>query len=201
MIEKYYKQAIEDAIASLKDDGVIIIPTDTVYGLAALSSSKVAVERIFEIKNRDKSKLLPVIVNSYKMLKTVVEIDDETINKISSFFPGAVTIVAKRNQNFDYYNADTVAVRMIDSPLVNELIDHVNEPLALTSANISTQGNVVNPMDLLDMFDGCIDCIFLDGKSKGYESTMIRISDNGELSLLREGKVSFEKILKEYNNA
>ena len=50
MLEKYYKEAIQDAIDSLKDDGVIIIPTDTVYGLAALSSSKVAIERIYQIK-------------------------------------------------------------------------------------------------------------------------------------------------------
>ena len=47
MLEKYYKNAIDDAINSLKDDGVIILPTDTVYGLAALSSSKVAIERIY----------------------------------------------------------------------------------------------------------------------------------------------------------
>lgn len=200
MLEKYYKEAIQDAIDSLKDDGVIIIPTDTVYGLAALSSSKVAIERIYQIKNRDREKLLPVIVNSYKMLKTVIDIDDNTINKLASFFPGAVTIIAKRNKLFDYFDAPTVAVRMIESPLVDKLIDSVGQPLALTSANISTQGNVSDPMELMEMFDGCIDCIFLAGKVKNQESTMVEILDNGELVLVREGKIPFEKILKEYNN-
>ena len=201
MLDKYYKQAIDDAIEALKNDGVIIIPTDTLYGLAALASSKVAIERIYDMKNREKSKLLPLMVNSYQMLKKVVEIDEETIKKISSFFPGAVTIVAKRNKEFDYYNADTIAVRMIESPLVNKLIESVNEPLALTSANISTKENILDPMKLIDLFDGYIDCIFLDGKMKNQESTIIEILDNKELKLLREGKVSFDKILKEYNNA
>ena len=201
MLEKYYKQAIDDAIESLKDNGVIIIPTDTVYGLACLSSSNEAIERIYEIKNRDRSKLLPVIVNSYSMLKNVININEEVLNRVSTFFPGAVTIVAKRNKTFNYFNADTIAVRMIDSPLVNTLIESVHEPLALTSANISTKDNIVDPMELIELFDGCIDCIFLDGKIKNQESTIIEILENNELKLLREGKVSFAKISKEYNNA
>ena len=200
MLEKYYKEAIEDAINSLNDDGVIIIPTDTIYGFAALSSSKVAIERIYQIKNRDTNKLLPVIVNSYKMLKSVVDLSDDVIKRISSFFPGAVTIVAKRNKDFDYFNADTVAVRMIESPLINKLIESVGVPLALTSANISNEANISDPMELIEMFDGCIDCIFLDGKVKNIESTIIEISQNGEVKLLREGKISFDKIFKEYHN-
>lgn len=201
MLDKYYNEAIIDAIESLKDDGVIIVPTDTVYGLATLSSSEIAIEKIYEMKKRSKNKPLPIIVNSYKMLKGVIKIDDDTINKIASFFPGCVTIVAKRNPDFKYFDAKTVAVRMIDSPLINKLIESVNEPLTLTSANISSKGNVTDPMELIELFDGAIDCMFMDGRAKNYESTIIEILENKEIKLLREGKVSFEKILKEYNNA
>lgn len=200
MLEKYYKQAIDDAVTSLKDDGVIIVPTDTVYGLAALASSKVAIERIYEIKNRDKSKLLPIIVNSYTMLEDVVSVDINKIKKLSKYFPGPLTIVCKRNSKFDYYDASTVAVRMIESPLINKIIESVNEPLALTSANLSNQGEVKDPMELLELFDGCIDCAFLDGKIKGEASTIVEILDNGKIKLIREGKVSFDKVLKEYFN-
>lgn len=201
MLEKYYKSAIEDATNALFDDGVIIIPTDTVYGLAALASSKAGIERIYEIKNRDKGKLLPIIINSYKMLTMVSSIDLSYVKKLEKYFPGALTIVVKRNPSFDYYGAETIAVRMIESPLVNKIIESVNEPLALTSANISNTGNHKDPMELLDLFDGCVDCMFLDGKSKGEASTLIEIDQNGNIKLLREGKIPFENILKEYNNA
>lgn len=201
MLDKYYKEAINDAINSLKDDGVIIIPTDTVYGLAALASSKDGINRIYEIKNRDKSKLLPVIVNSYKMLEKILDVDITRVKRLEKYFPGALTIVGKRRADFDYYDAPTIAVRMIDSPLVNKIIDSVNEPLALTSANISNSSNITDPMELLEIFDGAIDCIFLDGKVKNQVSTIVEILDNGEIKLIREGKIEFEKILKEYNNA
>lgn len=201
MLEKYYKSAIEDATNSLLDNGVIIIPTDTVYGLATLASSKEGIERIYQIKNRDKGKLLPIIVNSYKMLASVVDINIDYIKKLSKYYPGALTIVVKRNPNFDYYDSSSVAVRMIESPLVNKIIENVNEPLALTSANISNTENHKDPMELLELFDGCVDCMFLDGKSKGEESTIIEIKQDGEIKLVREGKISYANILKEYNNA
>lgn len=199
MLDKYYESALKDAYDSLKNDGVIIIPTDTLYGLAALASSKVGTERIFEIKNRSKEKILPIIVNSYKMLTSVIEIDLDKLKKLSKYFPGPITIVAKRNKNFDYYNVDTIAVRMIETPLVNKIIEMVNEPLVLTSANISNNANTLDPMELLEMFDGCVDCVFLAGKIKDEASTIIKLNDDDTLTLIREGKIPFNKILEEYN--
>ena len=200
MLDKYYTQAIDDAIESLQNDGVIIVPTDTLYGLAALSTSEAAIDRIYEIKKRSKDKLLPLIVNSYKMLKDVIDIDDSVLEKLKKFFPGPLTIVAKRKESFNYYNAQTIAVRMIELPLVNKLIESVGVPLVLTSANISTQENISDPMELIELFDGYIDCMFLDGKIKNSESTIIEITNDNDILLIREGKISFDKILKEYSN-
>jgi len=200
MLDKYYENAIGDAKESLLNDGVIIIPTDTVYGLACLSSSKEAIERIYSMKKRDKSKPLPIIVNSYKMLSEVCDVNLDNVKRLSKYFPGAVTIVCKRKESFDYFDEPTIAVRMIETPLVNKIIESVNEPLSLTSANISTKGNIVDPMELVDIFDGYIDCVFLDGKCKNVESTIIKINDDNSITLLREGKIRFENILREYNN-
>lgn len=200
MLNKYYENAINDACNALKDDGVILLPTDTLYGLAALSSSLNGIERIYEIKNRSKEKLLPLVVNSYHMLSNVVDIDLSKVKKLSKYFPGPVTIVAKRKKDFNYYNAETIAVRMIESPLINKIIEVVGEPLALTSANISNNPNTLDPMELLEMFDGCVDCAFLEGKVKDEASTIIKLEDDGSLTLIREGRIPFEKILKEYNN-
>lgn len=201
MLEKYYESALEDAKNSLLDDGVIIIPTDTIYGLACLCSSKVAIERIYDMKKRDKSKPLPLIVDSYKRLESVVCVKEEVIKRLSKYFPGALTIVCKRNPSFDYFGAETIAVRMINVPLVNKIIESVDSPLCLTSANLSGSENITDPMELVELFDGYIDCVFLDGKCKHSESTIIAINEDDTITLIREGKIKFENILREYNNA
>ncbi len=199
MLDKYYENAIMDACDSLKNDGVIIVPTDTLYGLACLSSSKIAIERIYKIKGRDKDKLLPLIVNSYSMLEKVVSVDLDKVKRLSKYFPGSLTLVCNRNPNFDYYGANSIAIRMINSPLIDKIISEVKEPLALTSANISNEGNLLDPMELMETFDGSIDCIFIEGKVKDIASTIVKINDDNSLTLIREGKIPFNKILEEYN--
>ena len=137
MLEKYYKNALEDAKNSLLDDGVIIVPTDTIYGLACLSSSKVAIDRIYDMKQRGRDKPLPLIVDTYDRLLKVVDVDLNVVKKLSKYFPGPVTLVCKRNPDFDFFDAETVAVRMVNVPLVNKIIESVDAPLCLTSANLS----------------------------------------------------------------
>lgn len=200
MLDKYYESALEDAKNSLLDDGVIIIPTDTIYGLACMCSSKVAIDRIYDMKQRGREKPLPIIVDSYERLLDVIDVDLNLIKRLSKYFPGPVTIVCKRNPKFDYFDSQTIAVRMVNVPLVNKIIESVDSPLCLTSANLSNKENVTDPMELIELFDGYIDCVFLDGKCKNSESTIIKINEDASLSLIREGKVKFENILKEYNN-
>lgn len=201
MLEKYYKNALEDAKNSLLDDGVIIVPTDTIYGLACLSSSKVAIDRIYDMKQRGRDKPLPLIVDTYDRLLKVADVDLNVVKKLSKYFPGPVTLVCKRNPDFDFFDAETVAVRMVNVPLVNKIIESVDAPLCLTSANLSNEENITDPMEIIELFDGYIDCVFLDGKCKNSESTIVKINDDNSLTLLREGKVKFENILKEYDNA
>ncbi len=201
MLEKYYKNALEDAKNSLLEDGVIIVPTDTIYGLACLSSSKVAIDRIYDMKQRGRDKPLPLIVDTYDRLLKVADVDLNVVKKLSKYFPGPVTLVCKRNPDFDFFDAETVAVRMVNVPLVNKIIESVDAPLCLTSANLSNEENITDPMEIIELFDGYIDCVFLDGKCKNSESTIVKINDDNSLTLLREGKVKFENILKEYDNA
>ena len=106
MLEKYYKNALEDAKNSLLDDGVIIVPTDTIYGLACLSSSKVAIDRIYDMKQRGRDKPLPLIVDTYDRLLKVVDVDLNVVKKLSKYFPGPVTLVCKRNPDFDFFGAN-----------------------------------------------------------------------------------------------
>ena len=83
--EDYNNKIIEDAVNVLKDDGVIIVPTDTIYGFAIDSRSSVAFDKIYKIKKRNLSKRLPIVVESYNRLMSICEISKDQILKLQSF--------------------------------------------------------------------------------------------------------------------
>ena len=88
--------AVASAAALLKRGGVIICPTDTVYGFLADASNKKAVEKIYKIKNRPKSKPLSIFVKDFKMVKEVAVIDEKQAKILSEFLPGNHTFILKK---------------------------------------------------------------------------------------------------------
>ena len=84
--EDYNNIVIEEAVNALKDDGVIILPTDTVYGLAVSYNSEAGVKKIYDIKKRKLDKKLPIIVNSYGMLERYCDVDLSVIKRLHAFF-------------------------------------------------------------------------------------------------------------------
>lgn len=190
--QDYNNKIIDDAVSILNDDGIIVVPTDTVYGLAVRSDSEVAINKVFEVKKRDFSKKLPYIVDTYKRLKELCEITDDVLKRIQPFFPGKLTVVLKK-KNSD----DTIAVRMIDNEIINRIIDKIDCPLLLTSANISDEEVSDDIMKIVDIFDGKIDMIIMGNKVGKVSSTIVDLSE-GDIKLIREGSISFDKIRKYY---
>lgn len=187
----YNSIIIEDACSILKDDGVIIVPTDTVYGLAALT--ELGAKKIYEIKKRDKNKKLPIIVDTYDRLKQLFVINDDTIARIKPFFPGKVTIILKSKKS-----DETFAVRMINNEIINKIIRELDKPLYLTSANISNEKECVDVEELLNTFDGSVDMVILGNKMSNVNSTIIDLTKD-EICCVREGSVKFSEILEIYN--
>lgn len=87
---------LNDVATTLNDGGVVILPTDTIYGFAVKYGDEAAKKRVYEIKGREFTKELAFVVNSYEMLHQIADVDDEIIKKLSAYFPGALTIVAKK---------------------------------------------------------------------------------------------------------
>lgn len=121
--EDYNNKIIDDAVEVLENDGVIIVPTDTVYGLAVSSNSSVAIEKIYEIKKRNIDKRLPMVVDTYKRLASLCEVKEEQLKRLKKYYPGKLTLVLKKKNS-----ADTVAVRMINSEIINKIIDRLDCP-------------------------------------------------------------------------
>ena len=116
--ELFNNKIIDDAVCSLKSGGVIVVPTDTVYGFAIDSTNKVAFDKVYKIKKRQLDKKLPIVVDTYNRLVSICEVDVSQLNKLKKFYPGPLTLVLKlRNRE------DTVAVRMINNEIINKIIE------------------------------------------------------------------------------
>lgn len=186
--EDYNNKIIDDAVEILNDDGVIIVPTDTVYGLAVSSKSETAINKIYSIKNRNFDKRLPIVVDTYERLMNVCEINKDTLKKLQPFYPGKITLVLKKKNS-----EETVAVRMINNEIINKIIEKLDCPLCLTSANVSNKETSDDIMEIIDEFDGMADMVIMGNKTSKVCSTIIDLTKDN-VKLLREGAVPFESI-------
>ena len=206
-MEKYidFRNGIEydklKEVASLiNDGGVVIFPTETVYGIGGDAFNEKAVEKIYELKSRPKSKAISLLIGDLSMIDDLAVDVSETERKIiENFFPGPLTIILKKSKKVpDIVTAgfDTVGVRMPENEIALKLIREVGKPLATPSANISGKPSGTEYSEIIKEFDGKIDCFIDGGKTKiGFASTIVKV-ENGEIKILREGKITKEDIEK-----
>ena len=190
--EDYNNKIIDDAVMVLKNDGIIILPTDTIYGMAIDSGSVNAFNKIYEVKKRNLSKKLPLVVDTYDRLISLCEIKREQLKKLQKYYPGKLTLVLKRKDR-----DETVAVRMINNEIINKIIEKLDRPLMLTSANVSGKKTSSDILKIIDEFDGLIDMVIMGDKLDGKESTIVELKE-GELVLIREGAILFSEIEESY---
>ena len=188
-----------DIIKYLKKGGIIITPTDTVYGIMADATNDKAVKKVYEAKKRSYDKPLIVLVNSIEMLNDyVLEIDDITKRIINKYWPGPLTILFKKNNKLSKYvsNNEYVGIRYTDNKIINNILKEFNKPVVSTSANISNKEVVTEvsmiPSELLEKVDFVLD----GGKLSNESSTIIKVED-GQIEIIRDGSLS-EKIKEEF---
>ena len=189
-------EGINTAKKILEKDGVIIFPTDTVYGIGCNPYSTKAIQRIYQIKKRDEAKPLPILGYSKDELNKIVFFDEKSSRLIDKFWPGKLTLVLKlKDQKLKETMSlsDKVAVRVPNNKCVLSLLKEC-KLLIGTSANTSGTPSLIDSKDCneqLSNYDILIDYgrIQSDG-----ESTIIEIN-NGELNVIRIGSISEEEIL------
>lgn len=149
------------ACSFLNKKGVIALPTDTLYGIAARADDSSALERIYRIKDRDKSKPLAICIPTVEQIEDVADIGKISKNIFRSLLPGPITVVLKRAQKLNKDlnpNIETIGVRIPDHNFVLA-ISHIVGPLALTSANRSGSESSLCVDDFRDIWDD-LDCVF-----------------------------------------
>ena len=203
---KRYKQSeIEEVSTILKNDGVISIPTDTVYGICARINSSKAYQNLVKVKHRPSNKSFPVLCKDLEQIKSIAVVDERALKLIKAFMPGPLTLVLnKRPDAFSYINnagareTDELAIRMIPSEFLNELIDKVGSPLFLTSANKSGM-NVCRSLDEIEEECPTLDGMVMGDVSFGEASTIVDLTSD-DINIQRHGPISDDEIMKVLNN-
>ena len=203
---KRYKQSeIEEIATILKNDGVISVPTDTVYGICARINSRKAYLKLVSVKNRPANKSFPVLCKDLEQIESIAILDNNALKLIKAFMPGPLTLVLnKRPEAFSYINnagtreTDELAIRMIPSEFLNELIDKVGSPLFLTSANKSGM-DVCRSLDEIEKMCPTLDGMVIGDVSFGEASTIVDLTSN-DIKIQRQGPISEDEIRKVLNN-
>ncbi|MEE3343712.1 MAG: L-threonylcarbamoyladenylate synthase [Bacilli bacterium] len=200
-MKRYSKDEIDEVAEILKNDGVVSVPTDTVYGICARINSKKAYEKLVDVKKRPSNKSFPVLCLDEEQIKSIAIVDVKAEKLIRAFMPGPITLVLnKRPEVFSYINnagtriSDELAVRIVPLKILEELIEKTGSPLFLTSANISGE-NVCNSLDDIEKVFPYLDGILEGDISFGQASTIVDCT-NGEIKIQREGPISIEEIME-----
>lgn len=190
------KEGIEKTFQVIKKGGIVVFPTDTVYGIGCNPYNANAVEKIYEIKSREKIKSLPVLAYSLDTVKEIARIDAFTEKIIKKYWPGPLTLILeltdkklKKSLNLD----NKIAVRIPDSKCTLKLLEKCRL-LVGTCANISGSPSCTDPKECLKNITNYD--VFLNGgtiTSKG-ESTIIEI-ENEEIKIIRKGVLKKEEIM------
>jgi len=179
---------LKEIITALENGAVLVLPTDTVYGLVCDASNNTAVENIFEIKKRDKSKPLPVFVKDLKMAESLAEINKDQEKIIKENWPGAVTyVLPAKSQKLSplVYKEGTIALRQPNYPLIQDIFKKFKKPLAQTSANISDAGVTTKISEVISQLgDQDIILVAMGDLPVAEPSTIIDLS-KGEIKKIR----------------
>lgn len=197
-------EKLQEVAEIIKNGGIVVFPTETVYGIGTNGLNKEAIKRLYEIKQRPQEKPISLLVNSIEMIEQIAkDITEIEYKIIKEFFPGSITIILKKKDivpDILTANGDTVGVRMPKNEIALKLIEYSNCPIATPSANISGKPSGTNMKNIMKDFEGKADYFVDGGESKlGLGSTIVKVVD-GKIKILRQGTITEEEILKRINN-
>jgi tRNA threonylcarbamoyl adenosine modification protein (Sua5/YciO/YrdC/YwlC family) len=189
--------AIEAAASSIAAGQLVVLPTDTVYGVGADAFDSAAVTALLAAKGRGRDMPVPVLVGSWNTIQGLVtHVDDRTWRLVEAFWPGGLTLVVEHAPSLDWDLGDargTVALRMPLHPVAIELLEKTG-PLAVSSANVSGRPPATTAAEAREQLGDAV-AVYLDGgpAATGVASTIVDVT--GEVpKILRAGAVSTEAL-------
>jgi len=197
------KEISETATEILKSGGVVVYPTDTLYGLGANALDENTILKVYKIKKRERNKPLPIIAKDIKMVRKIACVDSGVEKILNKIWPGPITIVLRKKDIIPYVltgNSETVAVRIPDNEFILALMNKIDFPIVATSANISGERNLLDPSKIISKFrDSKLkpDLFINAGKVKYPKPSTIIDLTTGIPKILRVGIVGMNE-MKEF---
>ena len=199
-IKKNSGKVIQQACKILSNGEILAIPSETVYGLGADATSDSAISRIYKLKKRPHINPLILHVSNIKMVEQFAETNTLFYSLSKYFWPGPLTVILNQKKNNEISklatsNLSSVAVRLPDNKIFQNIIEKFNNPIAAPSANISGNISPTNPYHVYEDFGEEIKLIIDGGQSeKGVESTVVDIRSQ-DIIILRHGPIT-QKMLE-----
>lgn len=200
-----YQDIVLSAVKILKEGGLVIYPTETCYGVAALATDPLAVQKLLEYKRRPEGKAVSIAVADRAMAEQFVELNETASDVYEKFLPGPVTVVSKSRKLVVpglESEEGSLGVRIPDYPLALEIIRELGGPITATSANSSGQktpytvDDVVNNLTMNQK--QLIDLILDAGELPHNPPSTVIDTTKEALKILRRGTLNFkDKVLEE----
>ncbi len=184
---------IDSLVQILKDDGVIIYPTDTTYVFCCAISSKKAMKRIYQLKEIDKKKPLTFVCNKTKQFQEYTTgLNNQVFRKLRSIIPGPYTFIFEASKKIPktlLSPRSTIGVKIPDSPLSNMLVEQMNEPLLTSSIPLQNEEhNIQEAYTIHEQYEKLVDCVVDGGELYTTQSAIIDFTQLPP-EIIREGDV------------
>ncbi|MBO8428044.1 MAG: threonylcarbamoyl-AMP synthase [Firmicutes bacterium] len=193
------KNDLSEIVNVLNNNGLVAFPTETVYGLGIKASSLDNYNKLVKVKNRTPNKPFTLMISNINQVKDIVYINEVATKVITKFTPGPLTIILKAKENIPSYldlNSGFIGIRIPKDTFVLKMIDLVNYPLFVPSANPSNLVPAKNHLEVINYFNDKVDLVVKGESIENIPSTVIKI-DGDKISVLREGKITLKEIMEE----
>ncbi len=187
-----FEEDIENALITLRGGGIILYPTDTIWGLGCDATNREAIEKIFKIKSRDESKGLLILVNGENMVERYVKEVPEIVYDLVSVSDTPLTIIYPSGKNLSggVCSPDgSVGIRICNDMFCKELISRLRKPIVSTSANHSGKPSPGNYSEIEKSVIDKVDYVVKyrqDDRQKSTASPVIRVDTDGTIKILRK---------------
>lgn len=199
---KIYKQSELDQLANiLKNDGIVSVPTDTVYGICVRVNSSVAYNKLASIKHRPSNKSFPVMCKDEEQIKSIAIVSEKVEKLIRAFMPGPITLVLNKKEespleinNRGEMTTSEMAVRLAPTKVLKELIAKIESPIFMTSANLNGQKECSTLKEIEETFP-MLDGI-MEGKVLFNQASTIVDCTSDVIIIQREGPITRKEIME-----
>lgn len=184
-------RTLDQALHVLRSGGLIIYPTDTVYGIGCDISQKSALERIYQIKGYKKQKPLSFVCSDIKDIAKYAKISTTNYRYLRKYLPGPYTFIlpgTKEAPKALISKQKTVGIRIPDHPLTMAIVEALGNPIISTSVNVSEQSFASDPQEFFEFYEGKVDLLLDSGPTWAELSSVVDLTDDEQPVVIREGQ-------------